>query len=238
MKLGRFLNGAFIAYRARYLHGKKKNDTKALVFEDAKTIYIPIPKAGNTSIRRALFPVMGIDPDARVNLHSGEEVTPFIQRCSEALPKAGPDWFVFTVVRHPYDRIFSGWREKLDRRARTFRPLITTGLTPGDSFETFLRVCNAWPTLQLNDHFMPQAELLRPAMAIRDIEVFRLEEMDAAQWSAICNRIEAQGGARPLPLPHIHSYANRGGQEYSRTALRLMRRLYGRDLDLLGYPPP
>lgn len=217
---------------AHYVKGIDYTDTKAIVIESARVIYIPIPKAANSSVRKALCPTLGIDPATVTDVQGDPRIR--TQPCSTALPLAGSDWFVFTIVRHPFDRAYSAWRNKLEDHIKPFKALKGMGLKRGDSFRTFLGVCNLWPRKMLNDHFVPQSDLLGAALARPDFKVYHMEDL-AQSWSEICDRIEAQGGTRPLDIPHLNRAAKPTKADYTWSERRLMLRLYLRDFRALGY---
>lgn len=232
MRTRSFRTGWHQAWRAHRFQGVEYTDTKAIVIPQAKTIYVPMPKAANSSARRALLPTLGIDPDSIEHIQL--ETKSLTEPCSTALPKAGPDWFVFTIVRHPYERAHSAWRNKLEEHDTPFKPLKSMGLERGDSFRTFLIACNLWPRKMLNDHFIPQTDLLQQAMKVPGFRIFQMEDLGTA-WPEICDEIEARGGVRPSAMPHLNPTRKPIKLDFSASERMLLKRLYGRDFAPLGY---
>ncbi len=220
------------ASRSHLRDGVSYTDTKAIVLPAARAIYVPMPKAANSSIRKALLPVLGIDPDSVTQIQ--RETKHLTEPCSTALPKAGPDWMVFTVVRDPFQRTHSAWRNKLDEQTKPFDALRIMGLRKGDSFLTYLLVCNLWPRKMLNDHFIPQTDLLEEARKLPQFRVYRMEDL-ASGWPEICSEIEERSGIRPLELPHLNQTRKPTELTFSLAEKLLMARLYGRDRKQLGY---
>lgn len=208
---------------------------QAIVIPDAKTIYIPMPKAANSSARRALLPPLGLDPDDFKNIQS--DTKHLTVSISKALRQAGPDWFIFTIVRDPTTRAYSAWLNKLEQSSGQFRPLKAMGLRKGDSFERFMRVLMMWPQKMLNDHFIPQSLLLSKARESVNLAVYKVEDL-ATGWPEICDRIEAQGGTRPLNMPHLNQTKPTAGVKYSARSKRLLCQLYAKDYDTFGYARP
>ncbi len=227
-----FRTGWRRAMEAHYKRNVSHTDTKAIVLEKARAIYIPMPKAANSSIRKALLPVLGIDPQQVSQVQA--ETRHLTEPCSTALPKAGPDWMVFTVVREPYDRAHSAWRDKLENQDSSFRSLRGTGLEKGDSFSLFLLVCNLWPRKMLNDHFIPQTDLLEQARKLPDFRIYRMEDL-GRDWPGICDEIEERSGIRPLDLPHLNQSRKPEALSFPPGEKLMLWRLYNRDRKPLGY---
>jgi len=84
----------------------RKNYTEArcLVFPEFKIAYVPIPKCANSSIRAALLPLIGIQPES---IQKIQEFRGFEERnFKRFLKKENLDnWYVFCVVRNPYSDI-------------------------------------------------------------------------------------------------------------------------------------
>lgn len=215
-------------------HGRRHQELRAILIHSAKVVYFPVPKAANSSIKKALCPSLGIDPDiiqTHDDVHS-DKIPTFPAR---ALVKMKlDDWVLFTVTRHPFDRAHSAWRDKVDAMRDDFSPSRSMGLEPGDSFLTFLMVTNFWPTPRLNDHFIPQTELLRDPMAKFDLKVFQMEQLEN-DWEPLCDLIEERGGVRPLSLPHLNASGGKTPKNFTPPEKILLNRLYGSDLKTLGY---
>lgn len=76
----------------------------AIRLDDFQMIYIPIPKAGNTSVRAACADLLGAPPSAR-----GPEMKKFTINVYEAL---NTTYWRFAVTRNPYERLLSCYSEK------------------------------------------------------------------------------------------------------------------------------
>lgn len=223
-------------FRDHYKHrvlGKRADDARVLLLEHARTVYVPIPKAANSSTKLALCPVLGIDPGTVTEVQKDPRL-PMV-RFSEVASRISGDWFVFTVVRDPWTRALSAFRDKVQRKGVQLRSLQAMGLEPGDDFETFLAALNRWPRLLLNDHFIPQSDLLAPVMAVCKPLVIRSEDLPDA-WTRVTEGLERQGAPSPAPIGHQNvTGAQRNVPEFTPRAVRLIRKLYAEDFDRLGY---
>lgn len=216
-----------------HLLGRDRLDTKVMVLPTARSLYVPIPKAANTSARTALLPVLGIDPASVRDVHHDPRI--HIRPASRAMDLAGPGWFVFTIVRNPYTRALSAWRDKVVRREAEMHALRIMGVEKSDSFETFLEACASWVRPMLNDHFMPQADLLARPMKRADLQVYRFETLEQ-DWPEICKKIIAQGADSPSELPqHNQSGAPGTGHVFTDREIALIQDLYAKDFHAFGY---
>lgn len=204
---------------------------KALILEAARTVYIPIPKAANSSITLALYPTL--DRSAPTVEEMRIDKTLFYTSVKNALKLADQDWFVFSVVRHPIDRSRSAYRDKVVNRIPIFPPCKTMGIQPEDSYEAFVRKCRKWPPGYLNDHFQPQSNLLKHALKDDRFRFFKFENL-AIDWIVICDQIEERCGVRPSALPHTNA-SKRIPSKVSAQALDLACKFYRKDFRSFAY---
>jgi Sulfotransferase family len=160
---------------------------RTIVLPELKVMYVPVPKAGCTSLlwlmarlggrdesdfvrsrRPSVSPDMLVhdpgmwDPALRLSQHPDE--------AAEAM-WTGDDWFRYTVVREPASRIWSAWQSKLLLREPGFvRRFASAGWIPDvpssagqirDAFAPFLRsVAAGGPDAPADVHWASQAGLL------------------------------------------------------------------------------
>lgn len=216
------------------LRGKRADDPRVLMLEEAKTIYVPVPKAANSSTKLALCPTLGIDT-ATVTEVQKDPRLPMI-RFSELADRIEQDWLLFTVVRDPWTRAYSAWRDKVIGQEARLRSLQAMGIQSGDDFETFLKALNRWPRLLLNDHFIPQADLLAAPLSTGRLKVLKSETI-ADRWPEISKQIVSRGAPAPAPIGHANQSGPRHSHHFTPSEAGLIRRLYARDFELFGYSP-
>lgn len=129
------------------------------------------------------------------------------------------DYFVFSAVRNPFDRLISGWKNNGETRVL---PLID--------------IVEKWPT-----EFHAHMHITRPQTAILldpesgslvTDDLIRFESMQA-DFDRICDRI----GKPRMELPHINSSEReRDYRKYFTTYTRqLTERQFADDLRIFGY---
>lgn len=134
-------------------------------------------------------------------------------------------YFVFTMVRNPWDRIVSLYRWA---RVQTFEhPMVT--LARHRSFSEYVNI----PVIQKTLQTTPYDHYVRTRLGIERCDLFvRLENLDED-----LPRLEARLGIRLSPLPHL----NASGRErdyrmsYSDRDRRLIGRICARDIARFDY---
>lgn len=134
-------------------------------------------------------------------------------------------YFVFTMVRNPWDRIVSLYRWA---RVQTFEhPMVT--LARRRSFSEYVNI----PAIQRTLQAMPYDHYVRTRHGIERCDLFlRLESLDDD-----LPRLEAKLGIRLSPLPHL----NASGRDrdyrmsYSDKDRRLIGRICAKDIARFGY---
>jgi hypothetical protein len=156
----------------------------AIVLEEVRLVYVPIPKAGSTAILWGLADLVGITGDAftrSTKLETTRALTIHdftIWGRSHLLDgrwedgyelMAASDWFAFTVVRDPVRRLWSGWVSKVLVRDPRFVRLFgeepwfpeppRTAYDVVRSFRHFVEAVSESPAEMLDPHWSSQAEL-------------------------------------------------------------------------------
>lgn len=226
-----FRNLVRFTYKHRVL-GEHATDPRVLLLQAAQTVYVPVPKAANTSTKLALCASLGIDPKTvdQVQKDPRLRMVPF----STIASALSDDCFMFTVVRDPWTRIASAHRDKVVKQHAVLKSLQLMGIEAGESFETFLLALNRWPRKMLNDHFIPQSELLRQPLQIGRMNVYKSEELQD-QWPQIASRIAERGAPRPGPIGHHNASGAQSYPEFSSRAQELILKLYDEDFSTFGY---
>lgn len=230
------LSRAVLAHIRQFTRARKNRaNTSAILFPEYKIAYIPIPKAANTSIRAELLRLLDIEPDSVKKIPAFEGFTKLrFSQCEHLLT---PDWFVFTVVRDPYQRIASAYLEKLKlEREKPFQPFAAMGLYNGCSFRRFLYAISLWPRAALNGHVMPQSQLLADALRLPHLHVYKLEHI-TADWPKAVKEIEARTGKSLRTLGHRNKGTNSTSWQsiYDPMSRKLVSRLYSEDFEAFGY---
>ena len=192
----------------------------AVVLDDLRLAYVPVPKAASTSILSALAEFTGSPAERRIHsrklevtrnatVHDGSMWDP-----SQRLLRKGhderarilqsDDWFRFTVVREPVRRMWSAWVSKVLVRDPRFVMSFGNDLFPAppssssDVLEGFRRFVAGLPvrTDWHDVHWTSQVELI----GIPEIPYALVGRTEAIRdVEAVVNSYVLQRSGRPLP---------------------------------------
>jgi hypothetical protein len=110
--------------------GSKHVDRRTMIFPEQKILFVPVPKAGCTAIMWSLAKVAGLEEERFYDSFSRGQVIRSLtihdlsrwpddflwakqseEQRNEIL--GSDDWLRFTVVRHPFRRLWSAWQSKI-----------------------------------------------------------------------------------------------------------------------------
>lgn len=200
--------------------------------EAPDVLYIPIPKAANTSLRHALCQTLGIDRSTVTNIHQDPRLPKVALRA--ALETCPQEAFVFTIVRHPVDRSLSAYRNKVAGTPRMFGPGRRLGLSPQDSFETFLGKCADVPPEVLDSHFKPQTLLLHYALEHPGLAIYTVDALPTI-WPDICEEFTKRGLISPADQVSKLNTTKPRKHDLSPQEAKLIEQLYASDFEAFGF---
>ena len=190
----------------------------ALVVDDLRLLYVPVPKAGSTAILGALAEVVGIGPDdlaqsrkleatRSLAVHDGSVWGPsfrFDGRTDDERDEilGSADWLRLTVVREPARRLWSAWVSKVLVRDPRFVAVFGESWFPPvpataeDVLAAFREFVRGLPTAARHDvHWLPQADLVG-ASTVSYQHVGRVEELDTTA-AVLEERVRSFGATLP-----------------------------------------
>lgn len=167
--------------RRRISHWKDLH-LRTFVFSRQRTVYVSVPKAACTSMKRWLLPLAQDgetrEPSGYRGIHNRTSYPApslaELSSSSRARVVNSGEFLVFTVVRNPYDRLFSAFVEKIliggGHRGIEFERWLGRPIVDRLSHESFYSLFSAFVDFvvsgyrggsALNPHWQPQTELLR-----------------------------------------------------------------------------
>jgi hypothetical protein len=156
----------------------------------------------------------------------------------EELVARGEELHVFTLVRHPLDRLVSCWTSKIDgRNADRGLPedMTRVGLRPKMPFATFVRAVSSVPDWKANPHFRSQATFVNDEVG-RNIAstVLRFENLPGCLIDFFADQ-----GLPGIDIPHLLKSSRPPWHEfYDSETRRLATERYEGDFDQFGYEHP
>jgi len=185
--------------------------------------YIQIPKVASRSIRIAFMThVSGEDASG----FSKEQQQAFAKRHSahvaqKDIRKQTPDAFIFSFVRHPYERIWSCYKNKVSNPVSEKNIFACHNISFKDSFDTFVdKICDI-PDTEADRHFRSQSWFLMNGNQRLIDFVGRLENMND-DWETLRQRFN-------LPeIPH-HNATSQTSVSLSERNKKLLQQRYHND---------
>jgi hypothetical protein len=217
-----------------------------VVLEELKIAYVAIPKVANSTVKAVCADILG---DALGDLQNESwRPAPFRSPEGQAILRQRgilidpgmlrrrSDLEVFTLVRHPLDRLASCWASKIDGRnadaglGSKFREL--GGFAPHMPFSDFVRRTAEIPDWKAEGHFRSQASyLVDGRRGLVADTVLRFEELPECLHTYLTSR-----GAQHVEVPHLLQSSRPSWQSmYDAETEELARERFADDLTLFGY---
>lgn len=209
-------------------------DSRTHINFDQKFVYSRLPKAGNSTVISTLYREYGdvTDRDFIETVKLGQR--PPSRLAPAEIDRIVESFFVFTVVRNPFARLLSCYRDKIARPS-IFRSMVSRRyLGEVDceiSLDQFLDFLSHEANLLMDAHWAPQARLLAFPMAnYQLIGAVETLEDDLAKISGVLGL----DGRTVSYVPHATGASNRL-QALSDGQARKIATIYQCDFDLFGY---
>jgi hypothetical protein len=191
-------------------------------------VWYRVAKNGTRSLHRLLKD----EVDDYVYFERCDEMTTELSR----LLSAGCE--TFAIVRNPWDRLLSAWREKFTgRSAERYEQLLRRDVTPelartaATDFSTFVRVLPDSALFRSNVHYLTQTALLDGA----DIAVTGRFERYDEEVRAFLGRIGLGHAEREIPCSNRSSRGDHYSVHYTDETREIVGELYRDDLEQWGY---
>lgn len=219
----------------------------ALIAPDRSFLYVAVQKVGNSTIKRRLWKLYGVDVEddgALFTVHADTGpllgLHNFAGRDLRDLLR-GPGTFRFTFVRNPYSRLVSAYRDKMlnlngNHTVRKFNHDLPFPPDYVPSFDEFVRAATARPDEGCDWHWMSQHRATMCDIIDYDfigrIETF--EEDFAKVLDAIAVDPARLAGVRSLNRYRPEEEAA-SGPFYDQALADIVWRRYRRDFERFGY---
>ncbi|MBW2998482.1 sulfotransferase family protein [Candidatus Woesearchaeota archaeon] len=206
-----------------------------ILLEKQKAIYFFIPKVACSSIKKICSDLLCLESDSIIQIHINKY--PFIFR--KKIAKYN-NYFKFTFVRNPWDRIVSCYKNKIREKSLNnqhfvngvFSRFITYGtFTPEMSFEDFVKAICEISDEDANVHFQSQYKFItdKKGKIIVDF-IGQFENIDK-DFNKICKKLKIN-----VKLPHLMKSEKKDYKEYyTKETKEMIRKRYKKDIEMFGY---
>ena len=198
----------------------KKEGSLLNAFSNSKTIFIHIPKTAGLSVVKAIYgDVSG----------GGHRTISFYKY---VLAEELSDYFTFTFIRNPYDRLYSAYKFLEKGGMNQYdRQVFEIHLKRYSNFQDF--VLNGLNKKMMRDimHFIPQTDFIcdkKGRVLVNYIGKFENLQIDFKTLSDKLNK--------EIVLPHLNLNKKESFDKIFTVEMRkIVRKLYAKDFEILGY---
>lgn len=138
---------------------------RCIAYPKFKVLYMPVPKAGCAALQAAFLKMYGIEPvDGEINKTSIElfMLSTVLNNEEATLDEIYSEYFKFTVVRNPYERVLSAYLNKFVTANCQYPPArrIAREIGHPPSFREFIMYLVRRPAEQFDEHWRPQSSIV------------------------------------------------------------------------------
>jgi Sulfotransferase family len=249
-----FRNPATVEFYQNLMANGYEIDALLNVLPKHKLIYVGVPKAASTRIRRTLARIDGkfirsLKPRRR-SVHRGPCGPRNVTVDTLYWLATDPSVLRFSFVRNPYARLVSCWADKFAGKPLTggdifvdaylaarrgIDPDLPTGADRTMSFAEFARFAGATATTRHDMHVQAQDDILNMPVIKLDL-ICKLETFDA-DFAPVLDHLDASDAIRREAAVAINeSHHDDWANYYTAELADLVYRAYEYDFDRFGYP--
>ncbi|HEX6859858.1 MAG TPA: sulfotransferase family protein [Caulobacteraceae bacterium] len=220
------------------------NPNAAFIAPDLSFLYIAVPKAANSTIKRALLALQGVEVEDAGAMHAIRAVKDGYLRLHELdsgqarRVLRGPGTFRFTFVRNPYERMVSAYKDKVLGLNQNHPEGFAANLFAGGeapSFAAYVRAYTAIDDWRSDIHWRSQH--MNAAVDVVPYDLIGRVETFEQDFGAVLARIAPGSPATRLVRPTNISPADAADPVYTEELAERVYRRYARDFSLFGYDP-
>jgi len=215
---------------AAFVKRSYRKEVGHLLAPQQKLFYVRIPKVASTSMGSEMLSL--IKPDLKNESLTATQINFLVDAWLQtSINEELKTYTGFTVVRNPFDRIISVYRDFFEEG--TDKPFIYQnylgGILPRTlSFDEFVERISRIPDRFKDQHFKPQHLFIYPysSGAGLDVQVFKLEELQLLQ-----NFLDSY----TIKLLHLNQGKAKTGFTCTDSTADKIRKMYAFDFEVYGY---
>jgi hypothetical protein len=199
-----------------------------LTAHDNSLAYVRIPRAASTSL---LYAMLTAHYPLLANFSLTAEQINFLADANLEVNMPDRKAAYFTVVRNPFSRLVSVYRQFFERPSASFlyEDYLFGILKKEISFGEFVRTVATIPPALMDQHIRPQYRFLSFYDKNKiDVNILKLEEQDRLRHFLAGHRLQMHGLNRSDQVYDYRDYYDGG-------LLEVVRKIYSEDFTRLGY---
>ena len=213
----------FLRDIARVVFRGELDSPDFIILDQKEVVFASVAKAACSSIKTSIY---GKPPE-------GTLIHQYTSHLSHRrIPKKKASYFVFTIVRDPYERLASCYRAKFNHKDESkfmFSNYLFGYLKNDDSFEEFVRKISKIPDMMCDRHFKAQNKMVF-AYGTKVDFIGKFENLQSD-----FEKIRERFGFEELPI--LNKSSGRSAADlFSDETRALASKRYEKDFELFGYP--
>lgn len=202
-----------------------------ILFREPKIVFTVIPKNANTSVKVSLLQTFYNKQVTIQNVTTFHSQTlKIFDYIDNQQVHSLEDYLKIVVTRNPFDRLVSGWKNKIkDLKRPRF------GFTNACSFDDFIKIIYDTSEEDLNRHFIPQYRFVTYNNQLINNYIIKMEELDF-EWPKLQELIKKEYNINLVDLPFLN-FTNSGNYKnyFSDKTKELVEDKFKKDLELFNY---
>ena len=215
----------------------------AILLEDYGAVFIDIAKVASSSLKAVCAAALGFDLTT-VGGNPHEMAFPHPPEPSEASERLYRDYYAFSFVRNPWDRLVSCYRDKILGEVADFTEISEAGIahcltglegfSAGMSFDAFVAAVASIPDNQAEEHIRSQFLALTNDRGYLAVDFVGRYETLAADFQYVANQI---GLPSEISLPRLQVNPRTVAYRdyYTATTRDLVAARFAQDIALFSY---
>ena len=209
------------------------------VFNEYKMIFTLIPKNANTSIKYALIEsFLNLDKTELDNLKKLEldrfhaSTLKFFNFITNVELDRFDEYKKICVVRNPFDRLLSGWENKIKNLGNKTR----FGFKGATSFPNFITTICSMDDELINRHFTPQINFLKCGNKVISFDIMKYEFLED-EWKNLQTFFKLNFNTILSDLPKLNMFVSdkEYREYYTSTLQKLVEDKFAEDLETFNY---
>lgn len=211
-----------------------KNNPAIIMMPSKEIAYVNSPLNGCTTVKNIMYKYLGYEVSEPTKIHRlfGTRNSPkgfAVTRHIEAVPE---EYFVFSIVRNPFDRLVSFYEAKWSPQSEGAKPLLYRHYKPYNwnlDFPEFTQWLRGRGVENVEEHAMTQYDNLNVEKLDFIVRFERFTD-DLSEVFESCEMGEVE-------IPNYGSKPRKDDyrEYYNKDAIEIVRNLYQIDIENLGY---
>jgi len=214
----------------------KGNQIYHIKLENYKLLFTAIPKNANSSLKYVILKTFLNYDLKKININNPNifhsRTLKYFKFITNQEAYDLKNYLKIVIVRNPYDRLLSGWSDKIKDLNKT-----RFGFEKSCNFNQFIKIICNTPEYELNRHFIPQYRFITTINEeLIHNKIIKLEDLKT-EWPKLQKLIYKRNNINLIDMPFLNSTkkSTKYQRYYNNSMIELVEDKFKRDLELFNY---